>query len=188
MPPCVTQRQPPRTSYMSDKCVDYLEVVLKPPYAKIIADKTATLIEQQINRSSYDCIVFRGLSGALIAPIVAYKLGKPCVPVRKGESSHSSHSIELVGDYRKYIILDDLISAGKTCREIINICDRHCMKCSGIVLYNESCWIQCKPDPCAEGGLVYPPEPEENVFWPNSLRPDLSFQVYCVGYVYEYCI
>jgi len=172
-------------NHMSSACADYLEVVLKPPFAKIIADNTATFIEQNINRSSYDCIVFRGISGALIAPIVAYKLGKPCVPVRKGEGTHSAHNVERVGGYYKYIILDDLISKGDTCREILRVCSGHSMKCTGIVLYNARVYTQHRPTIPVEETYMQPPE--ENLFFPDKFKPDLSYQVYCVGSALTQC-
>lgn len=50
------------------------------------------------------------MSGALIAPIVALRMNKPIIMVRK--SSEKSHSSRIVEGYKaasKYVILDDLI-------------------------------------------------------------------------------
>jgi len=67
----------------------------------------------------FDAIAFRGLSGALLAPIVALQMGKTLIAVRKGESTHSSRDVE--GDYgaRRYVIIDDIVSSGDTVRAII---------------------------------------------------------------------
>ena len=166
-----------------DSCTDYLQTVLKPPFAKIIADKTTALIQDNICRGDYDCIVFRGVSGALIAPIVAYKLGVPVVPVRKGENSHSSNLIELVGDYVHYLVVDDLISSGDTMREILTVCNRHSMHCRGIVLWNENEWAQVDPATVGcDGSYDY----GSNIFWPYDNRPSEKYSVYCVGRAADY--
>lgn len=66
-------------------------------------------------KDEFDAIAFSGMSGALVAPIVADRLGKPFFLIRKkDESPHMEHRVE--GDYnaKRYIIIDDFICTGKT--------------------------------------------------------------------------
>lgn len=68
----------------------------------------------------FDAIAFQGLSGALVAPIVAMKMKKSILAVRKpDERRHSIRDVE--GDYatRRYVILDDFVSSGTTLRRIL---------------------------------------------------------------------
>ena len=74
----------------------------------------------------FDTIAFRGMSGVLIAPIVAHILKKEIIVVRKSsgrtlsESSHSTHKVEGHIPAKRYVVLDDFISGGSTVREIIS--------------------------------------------------------------------
>lgn len=70
---------------------------------------------------TYDTIAFCGMSGALIAPPVAVKLGKDLLMVRKdSDDRHSCYHVLGNTETKNYIIVDDLISSGKTLRHIIN--------------------------------------------------------------------
>jgi adenine/guanine phosphoribosyltransferase-like PRPP-binding protein len=150
--------------------------VLKPANLQVIVDTTAEFIEKKINRSSYDCIAFQGMSGALVAPCVALKLGKPCVPVRKGEYSHSDHNMELIAKFETYLILDDLISVGKTCRAIIRAGKKHGMRCTGIVLYNET---EYATSVCDEDYI--------NQFVIDPMASEIkTLDIYCVGWLTDY--
>jgi len=67
----------------------------------------------------FDCIAFTGMSGMLIGPPVALRLGKTFLMVRK--DAYASHStLEVEGDYaaHRYIILDDFTESGNTIRRI----------------------------------------------------------------------
>jgi orotate phosphoribosyltransferase-like protein len=92
-----------------------------------------------------DTIVFRGMSGALIAPILAYRL-KKCVTVcRKSDGTHSGHGGMLEGnvDIKNFIIVDDFIDMGTTVETILKTV-KDCQpsaKCLGIFLYR-SCGCQ----------------------------------------------
>lgn len=69
----------------------------------------------------FDAIACQGLSGLLVAPIIARELGKSLLIVRK--ETEGCHSIRMVeGDYaaRRYVILDDFISSGATCQRIVD--------------------------------------------------------------------
>lgn len=69
-------------------------------------------------------VAFRGLSGALIAPIVAYKLGLNPIGVRKKvDWSHGAKPVHTRtlerGKIDRYVIVDDFIDTGDTVREIV---------------------------------------------------------------------
>lgn len=90
-------------------------------------------------KSKFDAIAFSGMSGALMAPIVAHELGKRVIAVRKpDEKPHSSHRTEGVhGD--RYIILDDFIFSGDTLKRIKESIEQEAVfgPCVGCYLYSE---------------------------------------------------
>ena len=80
------------------------------------------------HKDEFDGIAFRGLSGGLIAPIVADALGKHIFAVRKDETSHSGNKVEWSigtddGDLDKskfrWIFLDDYNSRSNTFQSIV---------------------------------------------------------------------
>jgi len=75
-----------------------------------------------LEKKRFDTIAFRGMSGALIAPIVAHSMKKEIIVVRKEtkEEGHSHHKVEGHLAARKYVILDDFIQGGGTVREIVS--------------------------------------------------------------------
>lgn len=88
----------------------------------VMEDRNSTIRKALITLKGrhFDSIAFRGLSGSLIAPILAYELGKTLLAVRKRKrEGHSDRTVE--GDYgaRRYIIVDDFIQSGKTINTII---------------------------------------------------------------------
>lgn len=86
---------------------------------------------------SFDAIAFRGLSGSLVAPIVAHMMDKTLLAVRKGEQCHSVHMVEGDHNARRYVILDDFISSGTTVREILKWVGREIphARCIGALEY-----------------------------------------------------
>jgi adenine/guanine phosphoribosyltransferase-like PRPP-binding protein len=98
------------------KCASYLTYALKPELRR----GTVFHIIRIFKYFDFDAIAFRGLSGALVAPIVAMEMDKTLLAVRKTiEDCHSGLMVE--GDYaaRRYLILDDMISTGQTVHDII---------------------------------------------------------------------
>lgn len=88
----------------------------------------------------FDAIAFRGNSGALIAPIVAYLMNKDIICVRKdGEDSHTIFTkVEGNRLVQSYVIIDDFIDTGNTIKIIKNMIALHLnpnAKCISIVLY-----------------------------------------------------
>lgn len=111
-------------------------------YASLSPDTRRETVKQVIRCLSpldFDAIAIRGLSGLLIAPIVAMEMNKTLLVVRKpDEKCHSSKRIE--GDYntRRYVILDDFISSGSTVYAIYDeikerLPSAHCI---GVFEYN----------------------------------------------------
>ena len=96
-------------------------------YAAILISKSSTVkhigkMVKLLNKYDYDALAFRGMSGALLAPILALKCKKTLMMVRKPKSTDTHHSMYLVeGDRlcKRYIIIDDFISSGRTMKEII---------------------------------------------------------------------
>lgn len=97
----------------------YLNDVLSPSSLKQIAAKICRKLKYRKN--DFDVIAFRGMSGALIAPIVAAKMNKGMLMVRKeSDKNHSNFTVEgnIAGD--RFIIIDDLVCTGDTIREIVS--------------------------------------------------------------------
>lgn len=69
----------------------------------------------------FDTIAFRGMSGALIAPIVAHTLGKEIILIRKKTEDYTNSNEKVEGHLaaKEYVILDDFICSGDTVREIM---------------------------------------------------------------------
>lgn len=95
------------------RTASYLRDFVDPVHLKERIDLCVQALKIDLGR--FDAIAFTGMSGALIAPPVAMALGKSLIMVRKpGHSSHSDYTVE--GDYaaRRYVIVDDFRSSGKT--------------------------------------------------------------------------
>ncbi len=79
-----------------------------------------------LRKYSFDAIAFRGVSGALTAPTLAYLLKKNVLAVRKIqddgtlEDTHSSHTVEGSSNTLRYVIVDDFVSTGRTVAAILN--------------------------------------------------------------------
>jgi adenine/guanine phosphoribosyltransferase-like PRPP-binding protein len=91
------------------------DAVEKDGVARIVkvATKALKVVE-------FDTIAFRGMSGALIAPIVAHKMKKEVAMLRKsGAQTHSCYEYEGHTAVQRYVILDDFVSTGQTVAGII---------------------------------------------------------------------
>lgn len=129
----------------TDKIVHttYLRPVLVPEQCKVVIRKMVRMIKQ--SEIKFDTIAFRGMSGALIAPVIADRLGKDVVMIRKDDGNHSGYRVEGRICAKNYIIIDDLISTGETLRLIIRTLNEkrdstidHIPNCVGIFLYSDS--------------------------------------------------
>jgi adenine/guanine phosphoribosyltransferase-like PRPP-binding protein len=84
--------------------------VRKDGVSQIVKDSVKAL-----KHIDFDTVAFRGISGALVAPIVAHKLKKEIALVRKpGQGSHSNHSYEGYLGIERFVIIDDLVCTGET--------------------------------------------------------------------------
>lgn len=92
-------------------------------------------------RYEFDAIAFRGMSGALVAPLLAYELGKTLIMVRKPKSGpndhHSMHNVEGDRDARRYLIVDDFRCSGDTIRAILGGISIFApdARCMGVMFY-----------------------------------------------------
>ena len=112
--------KPMKSEHRADiRCAYHLDPVLNPTHIAATVKKMVTVLRKRIKKGDdFDAIAVRGLSGTLIAPVLALKLKKTLLVVRKGEDCHSSQTVE--GDYgaRSYVIVDDFVSSGRTVRAI----------------------------------------------------------------------
>lgn len=98
----------------------YLEDALDPKIRK----KHINRLYKQLKpvRRQFDAIACRGLSGLLVAPVLADMLGKPLIVLRSYESSHSNDMVETLVYTKtsspRYVIVDDFVASGRTVRKI----------------------------------------------------------------------
>lgn len=121
---------------------------------------------------TFDAVVFRGMSGALIAPIVAWELEKGLVAVRKPNELAASHSDNLVeggDDGMRYLIVDDMIVSGCTVDEIRYVVENtyRGTLCVGIYLYNHPYQYAYRGIPVLAGAL-----PDEEVVEEKWVTPE----------------
>lgn len=92
----------------------YHAAYLEHPFAG--RDKIVRQARKHLNPDRFDTLVGRGISGALVVPILAHALKKNFVIVRKpDDGSHSEFGIEgTLGS--RWIFVDDLIDSGATFR------------------------------------------------------------------------
>jgi len=95
---------------------DYLSPLIRTANLKKTVAKAVRILKQY----DFDSVAFRGLSGALIAPILAVKLDKHLIAVRKSDKvCHSIHRVEGNAGSQRYIIVDDFVSTGETVQNIL---------------------------------------------------------------------
>ena len=88
-------------------------------------DRTIALAEALKKETKFDTIAFSGISGAAMAFILSHWMNVPLLCVRKvGEQSHyHQQSKKLlegnVHDVQRYLIVDDFIASGATCKHIV---------------------------------------------------------------------
>lgn len=68
----------------------------------------------------FEGIAFRGASGMFPGPILALRLRKSIILVRKGEETHSTYPVEGDRAVKSYIIVDDQIATGSTIEAIMH--------------------------------------------------------------------
>lgn len=120
----------------------YLSRVLRGEgISKVISYVENWLIMANVKPSDFDAFAFRGMSGALIAPILAAKFNKNLLMVRKNtEGSHADDLVEGDNIPQRYIIVDDFVASGRTLRvtrlEVEEFNERNTLV--GVILYLRS--------------------------------------------------
>ena len=95
--------------------MDYMNVAMRPEVLRKALPKIKAILKDV----EFDAIAFRGMSGAILAPIIAMRERKSLIMVRKPkDDSHSSRTVEGDRGAKKYIIVDDFMQSGKTARAI----------------------------------------------------------------------
>ena len=133
----------------------------------------------------FDAIAFRGMSGALVAPLLAHKLNKTLIMVRKdSDNSHAMRMVEGDMNAKRYLILDDFLASGETVRTIVRAAYGFTdgeAQCVGVMLYyhhinsNDSLIVDtlCVTGTYPDGALKFDPS---KVFVP--LQVELKFTSY----------
>lgn len=84
---------------------------------EIVAGLAARIEESGLE---FNAIAFRGMSGALVSPMLALRLGKGFIVCRKpSENSHAGAAEGSLSCGGNYIIVDDFISSGRTVWAIV---------------------------------------------------------------------
>lgn len=122
----------------------YLSALNQKNLASIVEICTDRLAK---HKNDFDYIAFSGISGALIAPIIAYQLQKNMIVVRKERSLHSELDVEGIekNSTARYLVIDDFIDSGITILRILKKISRMSKKSSmvGVYLYN-NCLLEKK--------------------------------------------
>lgn len=94
---------------------------------------------KNLSDANFDTMVGRGLSGALVVPMLARAMNKWFAIVRKGESCHSTSMLEgRLGD--RWLFVDDLICSGSTFMKTAKAVgeEKSSMVCAGMYMYGTS--------------------------------------------------
>ncbi len=101
-----------------------------------------SLILGKEEMSGVNAIAVRGISGIVMGSIVAHVLNLKLIVVRKeNEDSHASYQVEGLSSDLKYVIIDDLVSSGRTVKTIMQDIKNSALgryiniECAGILLY-----------------------------------------------------
>lgn len=79
---------------------------------------------QALGNVDFDTICVRGMSGAMVGPILAHELGKDLILIRKhGDRCHYSAPIYKHPESKahRYVIVDDFIRTGTTVKEMLMV-------------------------------------------------------------------
>jgi len=118
---------------------NYLTGALTPKQVRKFVRAAVPLLKKY----DFQAIAFRGMSGALIAPLLAYKCNKTLVMVRKPKLHFDEHHspLQIEGDnaMQRYIIVDDLTASGATVRAIVRGVAEFApqAKCLGCLFFND---------------------------------------------------
>lgn len=110
---------------MSEVTTSYLRTVFNPEVFPITIAKTLETAKLLWKEYGFDTIAFCGVSGAAMAFVLAHEMRIPLLCVRKrGENSHfddgDRRHLEGNTGVKKYLIVDDFISSGRTVNYIMD--------------------------------------------------------------------
>lgn len=120
----------------------YLGAVFDPERLPRTIEKTLEAAKALWEKHGYDTIAFSGMSGAAIAFILSHQMRIPILCVRKsGDSSHFVNPNRLLEGnlgVRKYLIVDDFISSGRTVKYIMDTISNEVYdaKCVAMLMYS----------------------------------------------------
>lgn len=116
---------------------EYLHNALSLSKRKSAISKLVKTIKD--SKIKFDAVAFTGMSGAMIAPVVADKLKKDLVLVRKNnDNCHSNLRVEMSDKKsKKVVFVDDCISSGDTVNRVIQELKSYNIECDGVFLYSE---------------------------------------------------
>lgn len=99
---------------------------------------------RMLKHMDFDSIAISGYSMSVIGSMVAWRMNKHVIVCRKdGESSHSGLRVEGEKEFRRFIIIDDLIASGNTLNHVLGRVKElnSDAKFLGMMLFNsESYW------------------------------------------------
>ncbi len=113
-------------------------------YNSIVLDNAKEAIHEAVVsllEVEFDTIAFCGMSGALFGPVLAHRMDKKMILVRKADDKrHSSYDEEGYKNAERVLIVDDVCSSGATVKHIIEGVKKHCgkqVKFVGAYFYGE---------------------------------------------------
>jgi adenine/guanine phosphoribosyltransferase-like PRPP-binding protein len=116
---------PPDSGYAShDVCSHLRRAIPRAEVDNIIRHFVPVLKEFETNHGAFDTFAFCGMSGALIAPILAHLMEKELLMVRKNGGQDGSNAsrggfyVEGFVRAKRIIVVDDLIGTGSTMANI----------------------------------------------------------------------
>lgn len=113
----------------------YLENALRP----YLREEPLNWLVSKLERVDFDGIAVRGMSGITIGSMLADRMKKELILVRKDEDNlnHSPQRVEMANSVKSYIIVDDLTGSGTTVGTIHAKLKAQGLVCRGIYLYRE---------------------------------------------------
>lgn len=103
----------------------------------IIIDRIMNIVNPRVDE--FDAIAVSGYSSSIISTIIADKLNKNVLLIRKSSDiRHSNFKVEGFKNQR-VLFIDDCVDSGDTLNRVRRGCTTHNCTLVGLVLYNDSC-------------------------------------------------
>ncbi len=100
----------------------YMEYLVRHEVLDQLVAKSNTFLRGRfgIQIPDFDCLAFSGCSGMLVGSPLSLALKKPFIIIRKHPETHSEHICEGFHAAKKYVLVDDFVSSGKTLDLVVN--------------------------------------------------------------------